>query len=362
MNIRKPPPVIVVEDDAFTRLISVVLDPACTEERRRAFADFMVHDEPDFDGWIARLRKAAVSIYPADVRLVSSESEMREQLPDCQALVVESFRLSSDDLAGAVRLAVVQKFGAILRNIDTGACETHGVKVRTLRRRANIACAEHVFALMLCLARRLSQLDGLVTAPRLATAGHSIRPFDRRHTPGGNFGRFADLRSLNEATIGIIGLGEIGREIALRANAFGMRILYHQRTPVADDASLGATYVTLERLLRESDWVIPQVPGTPATFDMIGHAALAAIKPGAAIVNISDPRLIERSALLHFLKDGRIGGFALDPLYAEPMLEGDELLAFDNVILSPHLAGSPRQNGLRDFEELIRNLAEDLSQ
>ena len=85
------PPVIVVEDDPFTRLIGIVLDPATSPERHAAFADFMAHDEPDFSGWVARVRARVGSLYPAQVRLVESEAAMREELKDARALVVESF-------------------------------------------------------------------------------------------------------------------------------------------------------------------------------------------------------------------------------------------------------------------------------
>src|SRR5262249_57842078 len=115
-----------------------------------------------------------------------------------------------------------------------------GVKVLTVRRRANIACAEHAFALMLTLARRMHRIGGLSSIEQLAAAKLSYKPFDRRHTPGANWARIPGTRSLNGSTIGIIGLGEIGREIALRAAAFGMNILYFQRTrlPAGEEETL----------------------------------------------------------------------------------------------------------------------------
>jgi phosphoglycerate dehydrogenase-like enzyme len=354
-------PVIVVEDDPFTRLIPIVLDPDSSEERRTAFADFMAHDEPDFDGWAARLRARAGSLYPAEVRLVTSEDEMRANLKDCRALVVESLQVTRDDIAAAPQLTVIQKFGFALRNIDTAACAARGIKLLTLRRRANIACAEHVFALMLALSRRLHELNGVISVERLSTAGHPYRPFDRRHTPGGNYGRFGGLRMLNEATIGIIGLGEIGREIASRARAFGMRVLYHQRTRLPEAEEHGALYVPLPQLLAESDWIVPQLPGGPATRDLLGRDQLAQAKIGACIVNVSNPNIVNRAALIEALHAGRLGGFALDPLYEEPGRDDDELLAFNNVILTPHMAGSPRTNGLQDFEELITGLAREIT-
>jgi phosphoglycerate dehydrogenase-like enzyme len=356
-------PVIVVEDDPFTRLIPLVLDPTASDERRAAFADFMSTDEPDFAGWCERVRKRAQSLYPADVRLVTSEDEMRANLPGCAALVVESFRITRNDLALAPALKVLQKFGTGLRNIDAQACAERSVKLLTIRRRANISCAEHAFGLMLMLARKLDELDGLVTAERIEAARGAYRPFERRHTPGGNYARVGGTRALNGATIGVIGLGEIGREIAIRARAFGMRILYHQRTrvPEAEERELGAVHVPLPELLSQSDWIVPQLPTLPSTRDLLGRAELGRIKRGACIVNVANAPIINREALLEALRSGRLGGVALDVHYQEPVPEGDELLTFDNVIMTPRMAGSPRFNGLNDFEDLITGLAREFA-
>ena len=353
------PPVIVAEDDPFTRLIQIALDPTTSEDRRTAFADFMSPDEPDFAGWCARVQAGSPGLYPAEVRMVTSEAEMRARLGDACALVVEGFRVGRDDLAAAPRLQVVQKYGAILRNIDTAACAERGVKVLALRRRANVSCAEHTFALMLALARKLDRLIGLVSHGHIEAAGLSFRPFDRRHTPGANYGRFRGLRPLQGATVGIIGLGEIGREVARRATAFEMRVLYYQRTRLseAEERAFNASYAPLSELLAQSDWIVPQVPRTPSTRGLLGRAELEQVKPGACIVNVADANVIDRGPLIEALRAGRIGGFALDPLYQEPMADDDELLQLDNVILTPHLGGSPRFNGLNDLEELITGLA-----
>jgi phosphoglycerate dehydrogenase-like enzyme len=356
-------PVIVVEDDPFTRLIPLVLDPKASQERFAAFADFMSTDEPDFSGWCARVRAGSAGLYSAEVRMVTTEAEMRANLADCVALVVESFRLGRDDLAIAPRLKVVQKFGTGLRNIDAAACAEKGIKLLTLRRRANISCAEHAFGLMLMLARKLDELDGLVTVKRIESVQGTFRPFDRWHTPGGNYGRVSGTRALNGATIGIIGLGEIGREIAIRAGAFDMRVLYHQRTrvPENEERELKALHVTLATLLAESDWIIPQLPTLPSTRDRLGRAELAQIKHGACIVNVANAAIINREALIESLRAGRLGGVALDVHYQEPVTDDDELLSFNNVILTPRMAGSPRFNGLNDFEQLITGLARELA-
>jgi phosphoglycerate dehydrogenase-like enzyme len=295
--------------------------------------------------------------------MVTSEEQMRAALGDASALVVEGFRVGPNDLAAAPHLKAVQKYGAILRNINIAACAARGIKVLPLRRRANISCAEQTFALMLALSRKLGRVIGRVTVERLTAEGYTHRPFDRRHTPGANYGRVSGLRPLYGATVGIIGLGEIGREVAQRATAFGMRVLYFQRTrlPESEEREFQATYTPLRALLSASDWIVPQVPRTPSTRGLLGRAELAQIKPDACIVNVADAAIIDREALIEALREGRLGGFALDPLYQEPMMDDDELLRLDNVVLTPHMGGSPRHNGLNDLKDLITGLARELS-
>ncbi len=360
---RATQPVLVVEDDVWARLIGVVLDPTTSEERRAAVADFMSPDLPDFCGWCEKIRQAAGPLFPSEVRLVSSAAQLRDNLAKAEAVVTEALTVGVEELALAPHLKAVHKYGMVLRNIDVAACTVRGVKVLGIRRRANMSCAEHAFALMLMLARQVHKLAGLISVAQLAGRGRDYKPFDRRHTPGANWGRFSGTRALNGSTIGIIGLGEIGREIALRAVAFGMTVLYFQRTRLsaADEASLKATYRPLESLLADSDWVIPQLPLDASTLRFLDRERLALMKPGACIVNVSRAEIIDREALLEVLRSGRLGGFALDVQYEEPGRADDELLKFDNVILTPHMAGSPRLNGLKDIAEVIGNLARALA-
>ena len=357
------PVAIVVEDDPFTRLIQVVLDPAASAERRAAFADFFSHDEPDFTGWCERVRRAASPLYPAEVRLVASQAELRERLPGAHALVVESLHVGRAELAAADRLAVVQKYGTVTRNIDAAACAAGSVKVLTLRRRANIACAEHTFALMLALAKKLHRLHGLISDAQLTSAGYSPAAFDRKHTAGSNWGRISGLKMLYGSTLGSIGMGEIGREVALRAAAFDMRVIYYQRTrlPAAEEHQLNAQYFPLDELLAQSDWVAINLPGGPATHHLLDGARFAQMKSGACLINVSRAEIVERDALIDALSSGHLGGFALDPLYEEPGRSDDALLQFDNVILTPHIAAQPRFNALNDIEELIVGLARTLT-
>ena len=363
-KVETKPPIIVVEDDWFTRMVGIVLDPTTTEERRAAFADFFFHDAPDFEGYCNRLRASVPGLFPSQVQLVDSVDEMRAQLAGARILVVESFPVGRAELDAGGDLAVVQKFGSVPRNIDMQSCAERGITVLTVRRRSSMACAEMAVALMLTLAKKIYRLAGRISPDQLAGEGGLYRPFDRRHTANSNWARVPGLRMLNESTFGIIGIGEIGREIVLRLAGFGMRMLYHQRTrlPEIEERALGVTYVQLEELLEESDWIIPQLPGIPANRHFIDSTRFAQMKRGAFLVNISRAELVDREALIEALKSGRLGGFALDPLYESPGRSDDELLRFPNVVLTPHIAAQPRFNVLNDMADMIAGMARAVTQ
>lgn len=356
-------PIVVVENDVFLRVLQLVLDPTASAERMAAFTEFFEHDLPDFPAWCADLRGELGGFHPADVRMVNSQEELREQLPGASAVVVESLEVRAEELAAAGEsLKLVQKFGVILRNIDVLACEAHGVTIRTQRRRANIACAEHTLAMMLAMGRRLPETGNRISFEQLREAGFDPKLWDRRHTPTSGWARVPGLRLLYESTLGIVGMGEIGRELALRAAPFGMRSLYYQRTPLTPDEEKEhrVEYAPLDRLLAESDWVSVQLPGNASTKDMLGSEQLALMKPDAILINTSRPEIIERKAILAALDSGHLGGFALDTTYEIPGLGDDPMLSHSNVLITPWTAAQPRFNALSDLREVITGMARAL--
>lgn len=356
-------PIFVVEDDPFLRLIQVILDPATPAERVAAFAHFMAHDEPDFAGWRDRLRGRLGSLYPADVRLVKDQADLCAALPGAQVVVVEGFAIGAKETAAAGGwLKIVQKYGTITSRIDHTACERAGARVLTIKRRASIATAEHALALMLALARKITETANLISEEQIAAAGYAPTRFDRAHTPNGNWARITGLRTLYGQQLGIVGMGEIGRELARRAKALGMGIVYTQRHRLTaqEEQRYQATYCSVKELLANSDCVSLHLPGGSETRGFIGRNELAIIKPGALLVNVSQPQLVERSALIDALASGRLGGFGLDTFYDEPGQPDDLLIKFRNVIVTPHVGGSPRFNALDDFEELLLNIGQAL--
>jgi phosphoglycerate dehydrogenase-like enzyme len=357
------PLILVAENDPFLRMFQVILDERTTDERHNAFAYFFSHDLPDFDGWLDRMRDAAGPLYPAEVRLVDSTDEMRAALPDADVLIVESLNVGSDDLRAAPNLKVVQKFGALPKNVDLSACAEHKVRVLTQRRRANISCAEHTVGMMLTLARKFHQIGGLISMEQLEAQGYQPGTFDRRHTAMSGWPRVSGLSTLYESSLGVIGMGEIGQELALRIAPSGMTVRYYQRNPVSaeDEARLQVQYSSLDELLAESDWVCVQVPLNSDTRGLVDREHLAKMKRGAFLINVSRAEIIDPDALLEALRSGHLGGFALDPLYEEPGHPDDPLLSFPNVFLTPHTAAQPRFNTLRDTEDMLRGIAAALS-
>jgi phosphoglycerate dehydrogenase-like enzyme len=356
-------PVIVAQNDPIIRALQVVLDPKTDPERQAAIADYYSVDLPDYEDWRTKLRARLAVAFPSDMRMVDEQDQLDAALADADGVVVESLRFGRIQLDRAPRLKVVQKFGTDTRNIDLAACAARGVPVRTLRRRVNVAVAEHTLALMLALAKKLTKLDKRLDIASLEAAGYKPRMYDRRHAGAANWARVSGLATLNGATLGAVGLGEIGREVAARARAFGMGVLYHQRNRLPEEIErpLGASHVPFDELLARADFITIHLPMTPATTGMFDRAAFAKMKPGAFVVNISRAPIIERDALIAALASGRLGGAGLDVHYKEPSDPGDPLTRFDNVVLSPHTAVASRHNGANDIAEVAENIAKALA-
>ncbi|HEY1545186.1 MAG TPA: NAD(P)-dependent oxidoreductase [Xanthobacteraceae bacterium] len=355
-------PTVLIEEDHFLKIVPVVLDPHIPSAHRDAVADFFSHDVPDFLAWCDRLRARVGDLYPARIVWARDQADFLAKLPEADAAIVESFVVDRATLAAASRrLKIVQKFGTIGTNIDTAACAERGVAVAYLHRHVNVAVAEQCFALMLALGKRISALDGLVERGDLEAAGYHIRPRAPGYIGYSNFARVAGLKTLHGATLGIVGLGEVGREIARRAVPFGMTTLYHQRRPLApaDEQVLGARHVPLTELMAQSDYIVVQLPLNATTHGIIGAEALSRVKPGAFLINCARAELIDRDALVAALAAGRLSGLALDVGYDEPARPDDPLLKFrgqPNVILMPHTAVAARENALSDIERLCLNL------
>jgi phosphoglycerate dehydrogenase-like enzyme len=351
---------VLVESDAILRVVPVILDPTTSEDHQRAITEFFAFDEPDFAGWLRRVRQQLPGLYPAEVQFARDQNELKAKIGEADAVIVESLTIGPAELAAAPKLAMVQKFGTHVSNIDLDACAQKGVVVEIQRRRVNVAVAEQAVALMLALGKQLGRLGGMVTEAQLRQAGYDPTPYDRRFTGNSNFARIPGLKTMAGATLGIIGMGEIGREIARRAAPFEMNILYYQRhrlEPLAE-AALSARYTGFDDLLAKSDYLVVQVPLEAGTRGIIGRAQFQKMKPGAFLINVARAELVDHDALVEALASGRLAGFGLDVGYEEPTKPDEKLLQFKdgNVILMPHTAIAERANGLKDMEEMCLKL------
>ncbi len=237
-------------------------------------------------------------------------------------LLVFAPLVTRETLADASRLTIIARVGAGYDNVDLDACRDHGVLVTVTPDAVRRPMAAAAFALILALAHKVTVKDALVRDGRWQAR------FE--HVGIGLCGR----------TLGLIGFGNIGREIARLANAFGMRVLAHTPRLTAKDAgAAGADRVELDELLPSADVVCIACPLTPNTRHLVDAARLSLMKETAFLVNISRGAIIDQQALVEALSARRIAGAGLDVFEIEPLPLHDPLLNLDNVVLAPHALG-----------------------
>lgn len=227
--------------------------------------------------------------------------------------------------AGAGSLRMVANYAVGFNNIDLDAATRRGVAVSNTPEVLTDSTADLALALMLAVARRMVEAD-VLTRPG--------------HFPG--WGPMFMLGTdVHHKTLGIIGLGRIGRAVARRGQGFDMKVLYHQRTRLEPDREkeLGVVYRELDELLAQSDFVSPHVPLTPETNRMIGERELGLMKPGAFFINTARGDIVDEAALVRALENGVIAGAGLDVYENEPNLHPG-LLGMKNVVLIPHLGSA----------------------
>ena len=224
-------------------------------------------------------------------------------------------------IASAPDLKLIANFGVGYNNIDLEACRARGIRVTNTPQPVIEPTAELAFALMICVARRMSEFD---RALRNGTCQPMAVMNNLSH-------------SLYGKTLGIIGLGRIGQALARRAVASGMQVIYHNRhrLPEQIEAQYNARYVDFGTLLQDSDFVSLNLPYTPEVHHLIGKQELGQMKRSAYLINTARGAHIDELALVEALKSGIIAGAAMDVYEHEPQIS-PELLTLPNVVLSPH--------------------------
>ena len=249
-------------------------------------------------------------------------------------------------LEAASRLKVVSQLAVGVDNIDVPELTRRGIPLGHTPGVLSKATADLTFALLLAAARRVAESD------RWVRAGSWKLAFHPTHWLGPD---------VSEATIGIVGMGKIGREVARRALGFEMKVLFTEAFPVQLGEDVDKMeQVDLATLLRNSDFVTLHVPLLPDTRRLIGERELAMMKPTAILVNASRGPVVDSKALYRALKDGSIAGAALDVTDPEPPPPDDPLLTLDNVVITPHIGsasvGSRKSMGLLAARNLLAGL------
>ena len=258
----------------------------------------------------------------------SSLGSRAKLIRDADIVFVMAAPMPKELLAEARRLRLIQKLGAGLDKIDLDFCKERGIGVARLQAGNAIPVAEHTILLMLATYRQLPQID------RRTRAGDWNKE-DARGTH----------RSLQHKTVGLVGFGAIGKEVAKRLRAFNVKILYYDpvRTSADIEQSLGVTYSDLDALVREADIVSLHLPLLPQTRNIIDAGRIAAMKAGAVLINCARGGLVDEAALTGALKAGRLMGAGIDAFSQEPPV-GNPLLELDNTVVTPHLAGATFDN------------------
>jgi phosphoglycerate dehydrogenase-like enzyme len=206
--------------------------------------------------------------------------------------------------------------------------------------------AELTICHILNLLRNLSRCDAIVKAGGWTT------------TEGGKIPSIFRGQEFHEKTLGIVGLGAIGRSVARLAKAFGVRVLGTDPYVTRNEAeAMGVEYVDLERVMKESDIVTIHVPLMPSTRGLIGEREIGMMKPTAYLINTSRGAVIDENALIKALKDGRIAGAGLDVFTKEPIPPDNPLLGMENVTLTPHIGGVTEQAIMRTARTVAEEAA-----
>lgn len=270
---------------------------------------------------------------------VLDATALRAFVADADAVLASpADRIDAALLAAAPRLKIAANVAVGYNNLDLNACTAAGVLATNTPDVLTESTADHAWALLLAAARRVGESE------RWLRAGQWQR---------NTFEMFLGAE-VHGTTLGVLGLGRIGRAIARRAAGFGMRVIYHNRRRLAREIEGGARYVSFADLLTQSDHLVIVLPYSPAVHHLIGAAELGCMKSGAVLVNIARGGVVDDVALAKALAGGQLAAAGLDVFENEPAL-APALTALDNVVLTPHIASATRGTRLAMANRAIAN-------
>jgi D-3-phosphoglycerate dehydrogenase len=273
-------------------------------------------------GGLERLRQAG---HEVDVRLGLDDSELLAAVPGAAALIIRSATQVTDEvLAAADALMVVGRAGIGLDNVDVEAATTRGVMVVNAPQSNIVSAAEHTMALLLAQARNVPQAHEALVAGR----------WERSRWEG---------VELADKTLGIVGLGRIGKLVADRAKSFGMRLAAYDPYVSEDRAKrMGVELMALDQVVAEADFLTVHLPRTPETLGLINRDLLLKAKPSVRVINVARGGIVDEQDLADCIREGHVAGAALDVFEVEPATESP-LFGLESVIVTPHLGASTRE-------------------
>ena len=280
------------------------------------------------------------------VRWRPDDDAWRGELADVDGIYVYAHIKISPELMDSIpKLKVISNFGVGCDHVDLAAAKERGIPVGNTPNVLDGATADITFALLLAGARNIVTGDHFARGP-------DFLEYDPSFMLG---------QEVHHQTLGIVGMGNIGYQVARRAMGFDMKILYHNRKPSPRAEEVGARYVALEELLAESDFVALNMPLTDETRGMIGARELGLMKESAVLVNAARGGVIDHDALLETMRVGKLHCAALDVTEPEPLPRNHPLLELDNIIVIPHLGSATEQTrqamSSRSVENLLAGLA-----
>lgn len=263
------------------------------------------------------------------------------------ALILLGDRIDKDVLEKASRLKVLSTMSAGYDHIDLKEATARGIYVTNVPGVLTDAVAEFALALLFTVSRRIVDADRFLRKGLWKVAWSPM---------------FMLGQGISGKTLGIIGLGAIGRAVAERARGLNMRVVYYSRTRKPDvEKELGIAYMNFNNVLREADFLIISTALTPETVKMIGENELRNMKPSSYLVNVSRGAVLDEKALVKALKEGWIAGAALDVFEKEPIDPDNPLIGMGNVVLTPHIASATFEARRRLAETAAENIISILS-
>jgi D-3-phosphoglycerate dehydrogenase len=297
--------------------------------------------QPEIDRFRSVFDADNIELLVPPVKERCEEKELLQWIDDIDGAICGDDRFTETVLRSAPKLKVISKWGTGIDSIDQKTCRELGIAIYRTPNAFSEPVADSVMGYLLCFARNLPWMD------------RQMRHGIWQKIPG---------RALRECTLGVIGVGDVGKTVVRRATGFGMQVLGNDIVDMPEDflTDTGVQMVSKKDLLRESDFVSVNCDLNPTSWHLMNDTTFAMMKPSAVIINTSRGPVIEEEALVRALQERQIAGAALDVFESEPLPVDSPLIQMNNVLLAPHNANSSPEAWERVHKSTIRNLLDEL--